>query len=89
MWSAIGELGVALLKAGLELGTATAARRAEIRAELARKWGALQSSWDDFEARADDRVHDAMSDADSKPPRPVASSSEPISSEPADEPTKS
>lgn len=71
MWEAIGELISSAAKAGLEYGIADAARRAQLRAEIEAAYHALFVFWQDFEARADDRARDAMSDADDKPPRPA------------------
>lgn len=71
MMQAFVELIVSAGKAGLEYGLADAARRAMLRAEVAAAYAKLDAFWVDFEARADDRATDAMSDADAKPPRPT------------------
>ncbi len=71
MLNAFVELIVSAGKAGLEYGMADASRRAQLRADVAAAYAKLDAWWADFEARADDRAKDAMSDADAKPPRPT------------------
>ncbi len=84
--SKLGDLVVSLAANGIESLTASAARRAEFKIEREAKWAEYVSFWDGFEARADDRIRDGMSDADAKPNRPDAPNPTLISTE---EPTKS
>lgn len=67
--SKVADLVGGLIANGIETMTASAERRAELKAERNALFASYEAWWDGFEARAVDRVKDAMSDADAKPSR--------------------